>query len=178
VNRVLWIAGRPAAGKTTLAGRVIAVLVGRGIRAAAVDSDEARKALTPRPAYDDRERELVYRALAFAADRLAAAGIVPVVAATAGTTALRAAANQACPGIFWVHARCSREVAAARDPKGLYAAAARGAIARLPGAGAAYEEPAGAYVVDTDAPVSEEAVEALVDAFLAPGAGHSPASGA
>lgn len=166
MNRAIWIAGRPAAGKSTLAGRVVAALAGRGLRAAAIDSDEARKALTPSPAYDDRERELVYRAFAYAADRLAAAGIVPVVAATAGTAALRAAAAEACPGIFWVHARCSREVASARDPKGLYAAAARGAIERLPGAGAAYEEPEGAHVVDTDAPVPGEAVEVLVDAFL------------
>lgn len=165
--RVLWIAGRPAAGKTTLARRAVAVLERRGRRAALVDSDEARRALTPAPTYDDRERELVYRALAYAADRLAAAGVVPVVAATAPTAALRAAAGQACPGIFWVHARCPRAVAEARDPKGLYAGAAAGAITRLPGAGAPFEEPGEVdRTVDTGAPVRDEEVEALVDAFL------------
>jgi adenylylsulfate kinase len=59
VNRGLWIAGRPAAGKTTLARRVVADLERRGHPAALVDSDEARRALTPAPTYDDRERDLV-----------------------------------------------------------------------------------------------------------------------
>ena len=79
-----------------------------------------------------------------------------------------AAADEACPGIAWVHASASREQAAARDPKGLYAAAAAGAIARLPGAGAPFEEPHdAAWTVDTGTPVPEPTVEALVDAFLA-----------
>ncbi len=169
MNRVLWIAGRPAAGKTTLARRVEAALAGRGLRVALLDSDEARRALTPSPLYDGRERELVYRAFAYAADRLAAAGVIPVVAATAGTAALRRAAEDACPGIFWVHARCSREEAASRDPKGLYAAASAGTIGRLPGAGSRYEEPAeAASTVETGAPVPDQTVEALVEAFLAP----------
>jgi adenylylsulfate kinase len=166
VNRGLWIAGRPAAGKTTLARRVVAALERRGHPAALVDSDEARRALTPAPTYDDRERDLVYRALAFAADRLAAAGVAPVVAATAGTAALRAAADQACPGLFWVHARLAQDAAAARDPKGLYAAAAAGAIARLPGAGAPFDEPADAWTVDTASPVPDAEIEVLVRAFL------------
>lgn len=167
MTRALWIAGRPAAGKTTLARRVVAALDRRGRPAVLLDSDEARRALTPEPTYEDRERALVYRALAYAADRLAAAGVTPVVAATAGTAALRAAAEEACPGIFWVHARLSRDEAATRDPKGLYAAAASGAITRLPGAGAPFEEPsAAAWTVDTAAPVPDAEVEALVRAFL------------
>lgn len=170
--RALWITGRPASGKTTLARRVIAALSRRNLTAALIDSDEARRALTPAPTYDDRERELVYRALAYAADRLAAAGVVPVVAATAATHALRAAADAACPGLFWVHACCPRDVVVERDPKGLYARAAAGELERLPGAGAPYEEPGeGAWTIDTGAPVPEAAVEALVEAFLA---GRSP----
>lgn len=171
--RALWFTGRPAAGKTTLARRAIAELARRHRTAALLDSDEARRALTPEPTYDDRERELVYRALAYAADRLAEAGVVPVVAATAATRALRAAVDAACPGIFWVHACCPRELAVARDPKGLYARAAAGELARLPGAGAPYEEPGeAAWTIDTGAAVPEATVEALVDAFLeARGAG-------
>lgn len=166
--RICWIAGRPAAGKTTLARRLCDALRARGRRCEVIDSDDARRTITPTPLYTESERLLVYRALAFAARAVAAAGTDAVVAATAGTRDLVTAARHACPGLFVVYADCPPQVAMSRDPKGLYAAAREDPASRLPGAGVPYEPPpVPDHVVDTSSAVAGEAVEELARAFLA-----------
>lgn len=167
---VLWITGRPAAGKTTLARALVEEFARRNIRAAVVDSDEARAAITPEPRYTDEERALFYRALAYVAVRLAAEGIVAVVAATAHRAVYREWArhlSRDAGGWFLVYARCSEAVCEARDPRGLYRQARAEPETTLPGVGVAYEEPADAdLVVDTDRPIPPERVRQIVDAFL------------
>lgn len=165
---VCWIAGRPSAGKTTLAHRLAGVLRARGRACEVLDSDVARRAITPEPTYTDGERLLFYRSLAFAAGAVAEAGADAVVAATTGSLALMQAVSSACPGVFVVHASCPRSVAEARDPKGLYAAARGDPGLRLPGVGVPYEAPpAPDFVMDTGGHVSDEAVDRLADAFVA-----------
>ncbi|HWV37611.1 MAG TPA: adenylyl-sulfate kinase [Vulgatibacter sp.] len=165
---VCWIAGRPAAGKTTLARRLAGALRARGSRCEVLDSDEAREVITPSPTYSAGERLIFYRALAYAARRLAEAGIVAVVAATAGSRELHEAVRAACPSIVVVHARCDPETAAARDPKGLYAAARADPSSTLPGVGTPFDPPTDPdWVVDTDRPVPDEAVARLADRLLA-----------
>jgi len=167
VGRVCWIAGRPAAGKTTLARRLAEELRGRGVRCEVLDSDEAREAITPAATYAAAERMLFYRALAYTARRLAAVGVAVVVAATAGSGELLAEVRAMCPAVFLVYARCDVAVAAARDPKGLYAAARADPSSTLPGAGSPYEPPPDpAWIVDTDRAVPDEAVARLADRFL------------
>jgi adenylylsulfate kinase len=140
----------------------------RKVRATVVDSDEMRAVVTPKPSYTPEEWELVYRALAYLAARLAREGIVAVVAATSHAAEYRRWARELCPNWFLVYARCPLEVSEARDPKGLYKQARGGESTRLPGVGVPYEEPADAdAIVDTDAPVTAVQARALVDAFLA-----------
>lgn len=170
MGRICWIAGRPAAGKTTLARRLAEELQGRGIRCEVLDSDEARDAITPAATYSAQERRIVYRALAWAARLLADSGVAVVVAATAGSRELLAEARAVCPAIFLVYARCDPSVAEARDPKGLYAAARADITSTLPGAGTPYDAPPDpAWIVDTDRTVPDEAVARLADRFLAEG---------
>lgn len=159
---VVWILGLPASGKSTLAAQVLETLRGWGWPAAAVDSDEVRRALTPQPDYSPRERELVYRAMAWGAERLSASGVVAVVAATAHRRRQREWAREICGRLHLVWARCPLAVCRARDPKGLFAAAAADPDNTLPGAGEPFEEPVGAEVVDTSRPVERGTVEALL----------------
>lgn len=165
---VLWITGRPAAGKSTLARALADELASRGARATVVDSDEARAAITPEPHYTDEERALFYRALAYAAARLAREGISAIVAATAPSATYRRWARDLCPVWFLVYARCPLAVCEARDPKGLYRRARADEATTLPGTGVPYEEPTDAdSVVDTDVPLERAEVRAIADAFLA-----------
>jgi adenylylsulfate kinase len=164
---VLWITGRPASGKSTLARALADELRSRGVRATVVDSDEMRAVITPEPRYTPEERALFYRALAYLAARLAREGIVAIVAATAHEAAYRRWARELSPGWFLLYARCPLTVCEARDPKGLYRRARAQASTTLPGIGVPYEEPNDAdQVVETDTPLAPEAVRAIVDAFL------------
>jgi adenylylsulfate kinase len=173
---VVWITGRPASGKSTLARALAAELSSRGAAATIVDSDEVRAVITPEPRYTREERAIVYRALAYLAARLAREGIVAVVAATAHEAATRDEARRICreEGAGWllVHARCPLAVCEARDPKGLYRRARSHPGGTLPGVGVPYEEPVDADVtVDTDRPLDLEALHAVAERALATACG-------
>ncbi len=176
-TRAIWITGLPASGKTTLALRICTALQGRGGRAALVDSDEVRSAITPSPIYSIEERLIVYRAIAYVAARLLEEGIVPVVAATAHDVRLRRAAREILPELFLVHARCALEECERRDPRGLYARArareAQHASTTLPGVGESYQEPEDAdLVIDTSSRVPQSIVERLADTFAGVSQSH------
>lgn len=159
---IVWITGRPAAGKTTLARRVVSALEARGVAAALVDSDEARRAITPTATYSAEERALVYRAIAYVARRLSDAGVRAIVAATAHDDALRAAAREVCGSFFLVLADCPADACEARDPKGLYRSA-RAAPGNFPGVHVPWVDPSDAdLVVPTDRPLPDDVLESLV----------------
>jgi adenylylsulfate kinase-like enzyme len=65
-----------------------------------------------------------------------------------------------------VYVSAASDVCAGRDAKGLYAAAAAGAVSGLPGVDAAYEEPDAPDVVATGGR-DRDAVERIASAVLA-----------
>ncbi len=137
----LWLTGRPASGKSTIARALAAELARRGVRAAILESDELRKVFTPRPTYTEEERETFYGSLAFIGKLLVAHGVPVIFDATANRRRWRDAARAAIPRFVEVFVDAPVEVCAARDPKGLYRQAREGAVATLPGVGADYEPP-------------------------------------
>ncbi len=156
---IVWITGRPASGKTTLARRVVEAAGG-----VLVDSDEVRRAITPHPTYTADERAIVYRSIAYLARRMHDAGLFPVVAATAHDPALRAAAREVCGDVFLVLADCPLEVCEARDPKELYRAARSGG-GTMPGVHVPWVDPSDAdLVVATDREVPDEVIAAIARA--------------
>ncbi|MGZ3419637.1 MAG: adenylyl-sulfate kinase [Polyangiales bacterium] len=164
---IVWITGRPASGKTTLAYAVIAALEARGQVATLVDSDEVRAAITPHATYSPEERAIVYRSIAYVARRLSEQRIVAIVAATAHDPSLRAAAREVTGGFLLVHARCPLSVCEARDPKGIYARARKTTQGAVPGIHVPWIEPDDADVtVDTDGPIAATAVGEIVERVL------------
>jgi adenylylsulfate kinase-like enzyme len=90
-------------------------------------------------------------------------GVNVVIAATGNRRAHRECAARVLAPFAEVWVRCPLELCRERDPKGLYAAAAAGAISDLPGADAVYEPPlTPAVTVDTDRQSVAEAVEAIL----------------
>lgn len=143
---IVWFTGLPSSGKTTLARRAQARLAAAGRAAVVLDSDELRDALDAH-SYTPGDRDRFYRAVAALAALIARQGVVALVAATAPRRADRERARDEigrslAPVPFievWVDtplAECE-----ARDPKGLYAQARRGAADQLPGMGVVYEAP-------------------------------------
>jgi adenylylsulfate kinase-like enzyme len=110
-----------------------------------------RAILTPHAIYEAAERDQFYRALVAIAALLTQNGCNAVIAATGSQRAYRQWGRAQLPRFAEVWVRCEPAVCRARDPKGLYARAATGEAATLPGVGAGYEPPDTAdIVVDTD----------------------------
>ena len=83
MSRAIWITGLPGSGKSVLARAAARRLRERGVPVRILELDALREVLTPRPTYGDREREAVYRLLAFTAAAVAEAGVPVIVDATA-----------------------------------------------------------------------------------------------
>ena len=138
---VVWILGRPAAGKSTMGRRLTAALRDEGVPCAMLDGDDVRAALGRPAGGSPEERDAFYEALAQLAALLARQGLVVVVAATASRRAHRDRGRALGPRFIEVHVATSAEECERRDPKRLYARARRGEITGLPGVDEPFEEP-------------------------------------
>lgn len=163
---VIWLTGRPAAGKSTLAEAVRARLAALGRAACVLDSDRMREVLVPAPGYDEDGRAGFYATLGRLAAYLADQGLVVLVPATAHRRGFRDRARAIAPAFIEVYVSAPAEACAQRDIKGLYARARAGEIADLPGMNAVYEEPIAPDVVAAGGR-DEEAAAGVVAAVLA-----------
>ncbi len=164
---VVWFVGRPASGKTTLAGLVRQALAARDVHSVILDSDELRKALTPEATFSETERDRFYGAVAYLAVWLARSGVNVLIAATGHRQAYRSQVREQVARFAEVEVRCPLAVCQARDPKGLYRRSASGEVRDLPGLGGTIELPhAPDVVVDNDT-LSPAAAAAVVIDWLA-----------
>jgi adenylyl-sulfate kinase len=145
----VWLTGLPAAGKTTLARAVERRLFERGLRTSVLDGDELRTGINAGLGFTPSDRSENLRRAGHAARLIADSGAIVLCAFVSPAAADRARARSLfAPGRFvevWV--RCPIEVCRARDPKGLYAKAARGELSDLTGVGAPYEAPLEAEII-------------------------------
>ncbi len=144
---VVWITGRPSAGKSTFAERVRPLIAQQVGACALLDGDAVRGRLVPRPGYSAAERDAFYATLAGLAALLAEQGLVVLVPATAHREEFRDRAREVAPRFLEVFVDTPVEICAARDSKGLYAKSERGEVTQLPGAGESYQAPAQPDVV-------------------------------
>ena len=87
-----------------------------------------------------------------------------VISATAMKKHYRDSVRSQVPRFFEIWVRCSEAERRRRDPKGLYAAAARGDIEGLPGHDAIFEEPDDAdMIVESEAQNADAATRAVLD---------------
>lgn len=138
---VVWITGRPSAGKSTFAERVRPLIAEQIGPCALLDGDAVRARLVPKPGYSDAERDAFYATLAGLAALLAEQGLVVLVPATAHRAEFRDRARQFAPRFLEVFVDTPAEVCAQRDSKGLYAKSQRGEVTHLPGRGESYQDP-------------------------------------
>lgn len=144
---VVWFTGRPASGKSTLAGLVRAALGKQGVACVVLDSDEVRAAIVPAFGYDDEARNDFYATLTHLATLLSRQGHVVLVPATAHRREFRDAARAAAGRFVEVYVDTPAWECERRDPKGLYQRSMQGSVTTLPGSTVGYEAPAKAEVV-------------------------------
>lgn len=137
----VWITGLPASGKSTIASALNGELLSRGVNVAVLESDALRKVLTPRPHYNDEERDIFYGALAHIGQLLITHGVSVIFDATANRRAYRDRARRNIPRFLEVFVDCPLAVCMQRDPKGIYRRGRRGIATGVPGLQAEYEPP-------------------------------------
>ena len=164
----VWLTGLSGAGKTTLAREVERRLRAAGRPVTVLDGDLLRQGLCKDLGLDPASRAENVRRAAEVARLMNDAGLTVLAAFVSPYEADRARAREIVgPERFrLVHLATPLEVCRARDPKGLYARSAQGALPGLTGVDAPYEPPAEpALVIDTaavDLPRAAERVIALL----------------
>lgn len=144
-GQTLWLTGLSGSGKSTIAARVEASLVGQGRPAYMLDGDNLRHGLNAGLGFSPEDREENVRRTAEVARLMADAGVVSVVSLISpfrrGRDRARAAHEEAGLAFSEIWVNTPLEVCRQRDPKGLYARAERGEIPGLTGVDSPYEEP-------------------------------------
>ena len=160
----IWITGLPASGKSTITAALRPRLQAAGLQVDVLESDVLRRVLTPSPSYSDDERDLFYRAMAFAGSRLVAHGITVIFDATATKRAYRAFARDLIDRFVEVAVECPLDVCMARDKKGTYRKGLAGESTTVPGLQTPYEAP---QHPDVRIDSVQTSTEAAVDRILA-----------
>ena len=160
---VIWLTGTAASGKSTIGGLVGERLRERGLRVEDLDSDEVRQNLSPNLGYTIEARDENTKRLAWMGKVLGRNGVHVVVAAVSSLRRFRDRAREMCPHFVEVWVKAPLEVCKARDPKGLYARAARGEVNDIAGWHQPYEEPLAPEVIcDTVAHSAEQCADQIM----------------
>jgi adenylylsulfate kinase len=161
----LWITGLPGSGKSTVANE----LKKTHPEFIVLRMDELRKIVTPVPSYSESERDLVYRALVFLAQKLTEIGHKVIIDATGNMRVWRTLARESIPKFIEVYLRCPVETCREREkervesfgaPRDIYKKSAGGWP--VPGVGAPYEAPLHPeLVIDTERTSVQDAVKMI-----------------
>jgi bifunctional enzyme CysN/CysC len=126
-DQTIWLTGLPGAGKTTIAQATERLIHQLGGQCCILDGDRLRQGLSRDLGLSRIDRAEQTRRVANVAATLADAGVIPIVALVSPYAKDRREARviqrAAGVGFIEVWVDTPTEVCAARDPKGLYAAA-------------------------------------------------------
>ncbi len=137
---VVWFTGLSGSGKSTLAERLCGHLRRRGRAVRLLDGD-ALRARAPGTGFSKAQRDRHVRRAGREAARLERRGVVAVAALISPYAEARRYVRRLCRNFVEIHVATPLSVCRRRDPKGLYARAARGELRRLTGVDDPYERP-------------------------------------
>jgi bifunctional enzyme CysN/CysC len=174
---VVWFTGLSGAGKSTIANLVEKKLTALGRHAYILDGDNIRHGLNRDLGFSDADRVENIRRVAETARLFVDAGLIVLVSFISPFRAERQLARELVESGEFVEVFVDTplDVAEARDPKGLYAKARAGEIARFTGVSSPYEPPEAPEIrldttsVPADA-LAERVVAHLQDIGIVPGA--------
>ena len=172
--------GLSGAGKSTVAARLVELLLEAGRTVTLLDGDDVRTHLSSGLGFSQADRDTNVRRIGWVAARIAKHDGIAVCAPIAPYAATRAEARrlveaEAGPGSFLlVHVATPLAECEARDRKGLYARARRGEIPEFTGISDPYEVPTDAEITLDTTSLSVDAAARLVLAELERGALRGP----
>jgi adenylylsulfate kinase len=145
---VIWFTGLSASGKSTIAGALEQILTQQNYHTYLLDGDNVRHGLCNDLGFSDQDRQENIRRVGEVAKLMADAGLITLAAFISPFRVDRRIVREIMPeGQFVeVFVDASIDICQARDPKGLYAKAARGEIKQFTGIDSPYEIPEKAEV--------------------------------
>jgi adenylylsulfate kinase len=162
-----WFTGLSGSGKSTIAEMLFHELAARGLKTEILDGDVVRQNLSKGLGFSKEDRDTNIRRIAFVADLLTRNGVATICCPISPYKETRDEAR-ALIGEFveiYVHATVD-EIAANRDPKGLYKKALAGEITGFTGVDDPYEVPEDPeLVVDTENETPEESLANVLSAL-------------
>ncbi len=157
----VWFTGLSGAGKSTIAEMLYHEFQARGMKTEILDGDVVRQNLSKGLGFSKEDRDLNIRRIGFVANLLTRNGVATICCPISPYKETRDA-NRELIGDFvevYVHATVD-EIAAHRDPKGLYKKALAGEITGFTGVDDPYEVPEDPeIVVDTLSQTPEESLQ-------------------
>lgn len=162
---VIWLTGLSAAGKTTIALKLLELFKDIHVIPELLDGDEIRK-LTGEYGFDEASRiRHNLRAGQMAATHEKEGKIV-VVAMISPYAEIRKQVRNMCDHFIEVYVATDLECCIQRDPKGLYKKALAGEIQHFTGISSPYEIPPNAEIVlDTKIQTVEESARLIFDFY-------------
>ena len=161
---VLWLTGLPGSVKTTIARNLEPKLRKLDWQVEILDGDEIRQNLSKGLGFSREDRETHLKRAAYVAKLLSRNGVAVIAAYISPYRSVREYARKETTNFIEVFVKCSLQVCAQRDPKGLYKKASTGEIKNLTGPQDVYEEPLTPdLVVETDKQTVEESVNMILE---------------
>lgn len=168
----VWVTGLPGSGKSVISHALLAKLKAKGINAQILSSDMLRKAVTPKPTYSLKERDIVYATLVFIAKLLTENGVNVIIDATGNLRRYRDKARKQIPRFIEAYIRCPLDICIEREskrgitfhaPKDIYKKGVTGKSSTVPGLGVPYETPLKPEVtIDSERFSPEECAEKIL----------------
>jgi len=164
----VWFTGLSGAGKSTIAEMLFHEFQARGMKTEILDGDVVRQNLSKGLGFSKEDRDLNILRIGFVADLLTRNGVATICCPISPYRETRDAVR-AQIGAFvevYVHATVE-EIAAHRDPKGLYKKALAGEITGFTGVDDPYETPEHPeLVLDTLEETPEESLRNVLTALV------------
>jgi adenylylsulfate kinase len=159
----IWFTGLSGSGKSTIAEMLYHELKARDLKTEILDGDEVRKNLSKGLGFSKEDRDTNIARIAYVANLLTRNGVATICCPISPYRATRDAARELIGDFVEVYVSATvDEIAANRDPKGLYKKALAGEMPGFTGVDpdAPYEEPLQAeLVLDTLQESPEESLQ-------------------
>ncbi|HEX6131923.1 MAG TPA: adenylyl-sulfate kinase [Actinomycetota bacterium] len=156
----VWFTGLSGSGKSTIAEMLYHELAARGMKTEILDGDVVRQNLSKGLGFSKEDRDTNIRRIAFVANLLTRNGVATICCPISPYKETRDEARDLIGSFVEVYVHATvEEIAANRDPKGLYKKALAGEITGFTGVDDPYEVPERPeLVVDTEAETPEESL--------------------
>jgi adenylylsulfate kinase len=161
----VWFTGLSGSGKSTIAEMLYHEFQARGLKAEILDGDEVRKNLSKGLGFSKEDRDTNILRIGYVANLLTRNGVATICCPISPYKETRDACRELIGEFVEIHVDATvAEIAAHRDPKGLYKKALAGEITGFTGVDDPYEEPVDPELkVDTESQTPEESLQTVLD---------------